>query len=203
MGDEIRLYNAIGQGGQLSGFDMQLLEMAADRLTGEEMWEKLGEPDALSPARCIQRVKEIVRAQDYLSRHEQKALLLLDFIKLRDALWERIDDGNESRITKNGDVVDVGLGASYYNALTRVLKEWRTTIESMAKDVDNEEVSIRQVYADAMMAAISVMFDRFMGRLEKHFALYKELPDAADARTMFEEVMPLGFTAIGAQKDAA
>lgn len=196
MSDEIRLYHELGEGGQLSGFDEQLLEMAADRMTGEQMWEKLGEPDTITPARCIQRVKEIVRAQDYLSRHEQKALVLLDFIKLRDALWERIDDGTEVRVTKNGDVVDVGLGAAYYNAMARVLREWRTTIESMQKDVESEEVSIRQVYADAMMAAISVMFDRFMLRLEQHYKLYSELPSAAEARSIFEEVMPFGFAEI-------
>lgn len=202
MTDEVSLYRPFGEGGELSGLDMKLLEFATQRLTGEQMFEQLGSPTGLSPARCIQRVKEIVKAQDYLSIAEQKSLLLLDFVRLRDRLWERIDEGTETKITKNGDVIDVGLDSAFYRALTQVLKEWRVTIDSMRNDVQGEEMTIRAAHAEIMMAAISVMFDRYTLRLEQHFDLYKSLPDAEEMRTIFEEVMPLGLSAVQAKVQA-
>lgn len=199
MTDAVSLYRPFGEGGELSGFDMRLLEFASQRLTGEQMYEELGSPEGLSPARCIQRVKEIVKAQDYLSIAEQKSLLLLDFVKLRDKLWERIDEGTETKISKHGDTLEVGLDSAFYRALTQVLKEWRVTIDSMRNDVIGEEMTIRAAHAEIMMAAISVMFDRFVLRIEQHFSLYKELPGAEEMRTVFEEVMPLGIAAVQAK----
>src|SRR6478736_4632626 len=90
-GTEIMLYHRVGDGGELSGWDARLLQMAAERKTMEQMYEELGRPSGVSPARLGQRVREILNSQDWLSITDQKALLLLDFVKLRDVLWERLN----------------------------------------------------------------------------------------------------------------
>lgn len=191
----VQIYHPLGEGGQLSGFDEKLLEMATQRISPEEMYARLGSPESLSPARCLQRVREIVRSTDYLTILDQKALLLLDFVRLRDILWDRIE-GTELKITKHGDTIEVGSAPGWANAMIRVLKEWRVTIDSMQKDLDGGQLAVSRAHAEVMMAAISVMFDRFIGRLEDHYRLYQSLPEATDMREMFEEVMPLGFAKI-------
>lgn len=202
MSDNVEMYRPIGEGGALSGFDEKILEYAAKRMSPDQMYVELGSPETLSPARILQRIREIMQSVDYLSVVEQKSLLLLDFVKLRDMLWDRISEGTETKMTKSGDVIDVGLDAAFYNAMTRMLKEWRATIESMQKDVDEGARAVSHAHAEIMMAAISVMFDRFIHRLEQHHDLYKTLPSAAEMRDLFEEVMPLGFAKIE-QRDAA
>ena len=190
------IYEPMGEGGQLSGLDRQILEMASKRMSADQMWVELGRPTTLTPARLLQRLKEILASQDVLTQQEQMALVLLDVIKLRELLWERLEDGKEAKITKHGEVVATGLGSSFYNTMARTLREMRVTIESMSKAVDGGGVTIRQAHADIMMAAISVMFDRFVARIEDHVRLYDAMPEAGQLRTMFEEVMPLGFTSM-------
>lgn len=186
------LYSPLGEGGQLSGLDEQLLEMARKRMTAEQMYEELGSPSGMSPARCLQRVREIVRAQDYLSLTEQKALLLLDFIKLRDILFDRIE-GTEIKINRHGDEIEVESSPGWANALVRVLKEWNKVIESMSADVEQGRSTIQRQHADLFMGAISVMFDRYNLRLEQAGAT---LPAASDLAEIWEEVMPLGFKSL-------
>lgn len=193
--DTPALYSPIGEGGKLSGFDERLLEMASERKSGEQMYAELGSPPSLSPARCLQRVREILKAQDYLSRADQKALLLLDFIKLRDVLWEKIN-GEEMKLTRNGDLVEVSAPPAWASILVRVLREWRNTIDSMRDDVEGEQDLIRTGQATLVLQAITVMFDRYQLREERYFELHKALPSADERRTMFEEVIPLGFQAL-------
>jgi hypothetical protein len=197
---EVTLYHPVGEGGRLSGFDEKLLEMSNKRMSGEQMYAALGSPSGLSPARCIQRVKEIVRSTDYMTILDSKAMLLLDMVKLRDILFERVQ-GTEIKITKHGDEIEVEASPGWANALIRLLREFRTTIDSMAKDVQDGQMAVSKAHAQIMMAAISVMFDRFVARLEDYHSLYKELPPADEMRVIFEEVMPFGFSAI--QEEAA
>lgn len=198
---DVQIYSPMGQGGSMTGLDKKLLEFASQRMSGEAMYEELGSPPGLSPARCIQRVKEIVQATDYLDEVEQMSLLLLDFVRLRDILWERLE-GTETKITKTGEIIEVESAPAWANALVRVLKEWRVTISAMQKAVGDGQMSVSKAHAKMMMEAISVMFDRYQLRLEQHFAQYKTLPTLEERRAIFEEVMPLGFAAIE-QKTAA
>lgn len=192
------IYTPMGEGGQMTGFDKKLLEMASRRLSAEQMYEELSRPPGLSPARCLQRVKEMLNATDYLSQVEQKSLLLLDFVRLRDVLWERLE-GVDTKITKHGDVIEVESAPAWANSLIRLLKEWRITIESMTKDVDAGQITVSKAHGQIMMEAISVMFDRYTLRLEEHLAHHKALPTLEERRIIFEEIMPLGFAAIEAK----
>lgn len=191
-GTDLMLYSPVGEGGTLSGFDEQLLDMASKRMSGEQMYAELGEPPGMTPARCLQRAREIIKAQDWASVHDQKALLLRDFVKMRDLLWERIS-GTETKITKDGDVIDVDPGVGWYNALSRVLREWRTTIKEMQDDVEGSEAILRRAQAEVMISAISVMFERYNLKLDQAGVT---LPDRNTLAEIFEEVMPLGFQVI-------
>lgn len=189
-GKELALYSPVGSGGELSGLDARLLQIVAEhggRISGEELSKRLG-IESMTPARCTQRVREILKSQDTLSQVEQKALILLDFIKVRDMLFERIE-GTETRITKHGDTIEVESSPGLFNSMIRLLKEWRVLIESMRNDVDTETVKIREAHAKIMMDAISVMFKQLFIRLSEHGF---EIPTALSMELM-EEAMGLGF----------
>lgn len=192
--DAISLYSPIGEGGQLSGFDEKLIEYGRQRMSGEQMYNELGRPPSMTPARCVQRLREIVNAQDLLTTHEQMLLLMLDLVKLRDKLFEGMDVGTLG-FNKDGDEVVVvdKFTPAWANATARVLREMRQTIESMSKHNEGEDITIRRVHAEMMMAAITIMFERFVLRLEEHILNYQEMPDRTTLERIFEEVMPLGF----------
>lgn len=189
-GLELELYRPVGGDGGLSGLDARLLEFAAKRMTGEEMAAELG-IEQMTPARCLQRVREILKAQNALSRNEQKALLLLDLVRARDTLFDRIE-GTETKITKRGDVVDVESDPRHMSNLIRLLREWRGIIDSMQEDIDSSQVKITKAYADMMMRALEVVFRRMLARLaEEGFEIPEDL-----ARDLIEELLPLGFQAL-------
>jgi hypothetical protein len=188
---DVALYRAVGEGGELSMLDKELLKLAAKRLSPEEIVKEGGLSAVLTPARAAQRIREILHSQDFLSLTEQKSLLLLDFVDLRDKLWERID-GTETRLTKHGDTIEVDSDPRHITNLIRLLKEWRGLVESMQTDIDSDSIKIRDAHASIMMAAMSVMFDRFLGKLE---AAGYGVPKA-QAMEMWEEVMPLGFASL-------
>lgn len=195
-GTAIELYRKVGEGGQLSGLDSRLLALVAEaggRISGEELSEKLG--GSISPARCLQRVREILKSQDILSITEQKSLLLLDVIRLRDILFDRVE-GTETRITKHGDLVDVESSPAWANALVRLLREWRTTIDSMRSDIDGDQLLIREAHAKIMLDAIETVFLAFITRLDRHFQNYKEPPTRSQMEEMLEDALPLGFQAL-------
>lgn len=179
----------------LSITDDRLLDMAADRKSFEQMYQELGRPPGMTAASIGSRVRTLLAAFQ-LDGPEQKALLLRDLVRLRDIIFERLE-GENLKMTKDGDLIDVGPDAAWANAMVRVLKEWRSTIESMQKDVEGERQSIREAHAQIMLQAITVMFDRFVGRLEE--ANSDEFSGITFSGTrpalmrLMEEVMPLGF----------
>jgi DNA-binding Lrp family transcriptional regulator len=196
-GKELALYSPVGSGGELSGLDARLLDIVAEaggRISGEEIAKKLN-VESMTPARCAQRVREILKSQDLLSQVEQKALILLDFIKVRDMLFDRIE-GTETRITKHGDVIEVESSPGLFNTMVRMLKEWRLLIESMRQDVDSETVKIRAAHARIMMDAIVEMFEEFIRLLEQFFIDKDRLPTRIEMNEMMEEAMPFGFQAL-------
>lgn len=191
-GTDLMIYTPVGGEGGLSGMDDRLLRLVKDhpRISMEELSEKLG-IESMTPARCGQRVREILKAQDWLSITDQKSLLLLDLVWLRDRLFERIEDG-ESRITKYGQVIEVESNPALFSAAVRLLKEWHGIIQSMQSDVDGDKLTIRETHAKIMMDAIMVMFKEFITRLSEEGV---EIPMAL-AMALMEEVMPLGFQSL-------
>lgn len=186
---DIALVNRVGEGGQISGLDKQLLKMAAQRYTAEQMSEELG--GAIDPARCAQRVREIIKSQDILSVTEQKALLLLDMVELRDILFDRVKE-SDIAIDRNGDSIEIGSDPRHAANLIRLLREFRTLIESSQAEITSAQVMIREAHAQIMLAAIDVVFERFLLRLEQ---AGHEL-DRAVAMQAMEEAMPLAFQAL-------
>lgn len=193
-GTELAIYTPFGEDGELSGLDSKLLEIvssAGGQISAEQIAERLGVP-SMSPARCAQRIKEILKSQRLLSRVEQKGLVLVDVIRLRDLLFERIE-GAETKVTRQGVVIEVESNAALFGHASRLLAEWSKLIDDITSDVDSEKASIRRAHANIMLAAISVMFDRYNLRLEKELGIKL---DRGMVRDIMEEVMPLGIASL-------
>lgn len=191
-GTDIVLYTKPGEGGELSGLDARLLEIVSEnpRITGEDLAEKLG-IESMSPARCMQRVREILRSQDWLGRTGQQALLLRDLIELRDLLFERVK-GTDIKIGKDGEIIEVGSSAAFANALVRVLREWRVTVKEMSEEIDGEQGKLRQAHADVFNAALGIFAERFAIELSK---VYPEI-GRTELDRLIELAIPKAFQVI-------
>lgn len=199
-GTAMELFQAVGDGGQISGLDQRLLDLVAKtpNTTPEELSEALGVP-SMTPARCAARVREIIKSRDWLSQTEKKSLLLDDLIRLRDIVFERLE-GTEVKFDRHGDAIEVESSSAWANTMVRLLREWRQVIESMQHDVESADIKIRRAHAEIMLAAIEVMFERMLLRLEA--ALEVKIPRDL-ANSIMEEVMPIGFTSLDSRTTAA
>lgn len=191
MAGEVDLYSAPGEGGKLSGLDTRLLELVAanPRITPEALAEELG-VESMTPARCAQRVREILKAQDWLSISEQRALLLNDLIRLRDILFDRLE-GTETKIGRDGELIEVGSSPAWANALVRTIKEWNSVIKEMQKVVDEDRDTLRRVHADIMEVGIRLIFEKLCMEIADRYDI-----DRNGLDSIMEEAMPYGFTAI-------
>jgi hypothetical protein len=185
---ELDIYRPVGEDGELSGLDDRLLTLAAQHLSPEQIAQQIN-IQGVTPLRVSQRIREILKSQDWLSASQQKSLLLLDLVRLRDILFDRVE-GTETKITKHGEVLEVESDSRHASNLIRLLREWRSVIESMQKDIDSEKVTINRAYATVMIEAINVMFQRFILRLEQSGV---KLPPERELMDLMEEVMPLGM----------
>lgn len=180
---------------RLSVMDDRLLEMAGKRMSFVQMYEELGEPDGMSPASIGTRVRTLLAAFE-LDAVEQKALLLRDLVRLRDIIFDQLE-GENFKLDKDDNLIPTGPEPAWANAMVRLLKEWRSTVESMQKDLDGDRASLREAHAQIMMQAITVMFERFVLRLEEagqdEFSGITFSGSRAALMGLFGEVMPLGF----------
>lgn len=179
----------------LSILDDRLLDMAAERKSFEQMYEELGEPDGTSPAKLGSRVRTLLAAYQ-LDAVEQKALLLRDLVRLRGIIFDQLE-GDGIRIDADGELIGNEIAPAWASAMVRLLKEWRSTIESMQDDLAADRQSIREAHAQIMLQAITVMFERFVLRLEEadkdEFSGVTFKASKAALMNLFGEVMPLGF----------
>lgn len=194
-GMELEIYKRVGEGDGLSGLDSRLLDLAAQRMTPEEIAAELS-LDGITPARVAQRIREILKSQDWLSIAEQKGLILLDVIKLRDILFERVE-GTETRFTKDGQIVEVESGAAYFQAMIRLLKEWRDIIQSLQLDVDADTLKVRQAHAKIMGRAIESTFKAYNATLRTHG--YDIPPEVA--MLAMEDALPVAFRSLEADTE--
>lgn len=180
---------------RLSIYDDRLLEMASKRMSFEAMYEELGEPDGLNAAAIGTRVRTLLAAFT-LDAVEQKALLLRDLVRLRDIIFEQLE-GDGIRIGVDGELTGREIAPAWAGAMVRLLKEWRSTIESMQTDVDGDRTSIRDAHANIMFQALTVMFERFLLRLEQADA--DEFSDITFKGSkpalmgLLADVLPMGF----------
>jgi len=180
---------------RLSIMDDRLLEMAAKRYSFEKMYEELGEPPGTNAAALGTRVRKLLAAFT-LDAVEQKALLLRDLVRLRDIIFDQLENDG-LHVNDSGELVGKEVAPAWASAMVRLLKEWRSTIESMQTDLDGDRQSIREAHAQIMFQAITVMFDRFVARLEEadrdEFSGVTFKASRASLMTLMGEVLPLGF----------
>lgn len=192
MGTDIVLSDLnrrVGEDDRLSGLDKQLLDMANKRFTGEQMEAELG--GRVSAARCIQRVREILKSQNYLDTVERQSLLLLDLVELKDILFQRVRDEGGITTDRHGNDYWT-LGDPRWSAnLIRLLKEFRAMIETSAGEIEKNANTIRSAHRDIMYNAMELTFERFVFDLEKQFDIPKSV-----LMEMFEKAIPVGFAAL-------
>ena len=180
---------------RLSILDDRLLDMASRRYSFEKMYEELGSPEGTSPAALGTRVRTLLAAFT-LDAVEQKALLLRDLVRLRDIIFEQLE-GDGLHVNQDGEIVGKELAPAWASAMVRLLKEWRSTIESMQDDLAGDRASIREAHAQIMFEALSVMFDRFVLRLEQaaadEFSGITFSGSRPALMNLLGEVMPMGF----------
>jgi hypothetical protein len=187
----------------LSSLDDRLLDMAAKRYSFERMYDELGEPEWTSAAKIGTRVRTLLAAFT-LDSVEQKALLLRDLVKLRDIIFEQLE-GDGIHIDADGELTGREIAPAWASAMVRLLKEWRSTIESMQTDLEGDRASIREAHAQIMFQALTVMFERFVLRLEEAAADEFSDIEFKASRTalmgIFGDVMPLGFESLQSNVD--
>lgn len=174
-----QLNEPVGEGGALSGLDTRLLEYAAMKMSPEEMSNQLA--GAVDPARCAQRVREILRSQDWLSVVEQQAILMLDMYELRNILFDKVRENDVVTYNDNGDEVWSMQDPRWSANLIRLMKEFRAMLDATKAEVDKNKGNIRRAHADLMFGAIDLAFERLTFEIEKEI---NSLPIGNDAREL-------------------
>lgn len=184
------LTRPVGADGKLSMLDKRLLKMASLRLSPAEMAERMN--GIITPAAAAQRVREILSAWDYLSIVEQKALILMDLIELKDILMDRVRQEGGMVEGKNGELVYSFGDPRWASAVTKVLSEMGKLITQEQANVDAERQGVRRAHAMVMVRAIEQTFDRFARDLRAEFPSVPE----ARMRGVLEEAIPIAVAAI-------
>jgi hypothetical protein len=159
------LAKVVGAEGELSATDKRLLQYARQNLSPDEMAEKFG--GLLTPARCVQRVREILRSHDYLSQVERRALILLDMIELKEILLDHVRN-------EGGEVTNPNTGETYYSFgdprwagnLVKLLAEMNKLISADRGDIDAARIKIRRRHAEIFMRALDLTFRMLVRKME-------------------------------------
>lgn len=189
------LSRVVGAGGSLSMLDRKLLKYASKRWTLEVMSQRLG--GMLTPAQCGQRVREILRSWDWLAINEQQALILMDFIELKEILLDRV--------RREGGVVQDESGRVAYSfgdprwatTLNNTLKEMNKLISGMQTTVEADRAVLRAEHARPMIQAVEKFSDIFARGLKES---YPEI-DAKVMRATIEEALPQAIAIIDGATD--
>lgn len=186
------LNEVVGAGGVLSMLDKKLLKYASQRLTPIEMADRLD--NIISPPQAAQRVREILRSWDWLSITDQKALVMMDLVELKEILLNRVrgeggivEDGDGGRIYSYGD-------PRWAAALTKVLTQMEKMIVNTQADLDAERGGIRRAHAMVFVRAVEMAFDRLSRQLREEFP---QVPESR-MRHAIEDAVPLAIASIDA-----
>ena len=137
-------------GTEVSPRDMALLKLAADGKSGAEMQAETGLP----AARCILRVKEILRERDVWTEIERRQLLMEELYGLKNKLQkqteEYIDDKMAKVVLDTISVID-------------------TVMDKQSQISDEQLMKITQAQAMAMMSMIEAGFEHAKALLTAEF----------------------------------
>lgn len=184
------LGQAVGADGTLSLLDKKLLKWASQGLTPLEISERLD--GILSPAQSAQRVREILRASDWLSVVERRALVLQDMIEVKEILMARIRAEGGMVEGSDGTLVHSFGDPRWSSNVIKLLGEMNKLISSEQQNIDLERQGLRRAHAMVMVRATEMAFDMLSREIRKSYPQVE--PKAM--RLMLEEAVPIAITAI-------
>lgn len=187
------LGTVVGAGGSLSMLDKKLLRYASSRMTPEQMSEAL--EGILSPAAAAQRVREILRSWDWLAIVEQKALILMDMIELKDILMSRVKaEGGFIEDEKTGQQAYSFGDPRWASALQKTLDSMNKLVSTQQASLDAERQGLRKAHAMVMVRALEMGFDKLSRELRREYPQVNE----QRMRDVLEDVLPLAIATVDA-----
>lgn len=183
------LSRRVADGDGLSGIDKQLLELADNRLSGEEISAKMHERGIpISAERAMQRIRNITKERGWLSIVEQKSLLLDGMIELKSHLQDIVRSEGGTVTDKNGNEF-YSFGDPRWSAvLVRLFKEINEIINDGVPKVEDEKVQIRSSHAKVMGKSVEMGFQLFMDEISMTYDI-----DEGVAREIMERMMVRAF----------
>lgn len=177
----------VGQGGSgMSAADKKILDAASRGLSPEEIAEEIGM--GLTALRAGQRVREILKARDWLSVVERKMLLMDQVTDLREYINDQMqaDKEGHTSIDGRGREIYIPSDPRWAQNMIALLKEVARIIEVDSKNLSDEVSTIRDAHAHLMVEAIDLAFQQLV------FAIRKEYPDVqtTDLYRFVEAAMP-------------
>ena len=158
-----------------SPFDAEIIRLFAEHKSAEEVADIINVP-SLTPAKCLQRLTQLVRSKDALEVSDQLGLLLEDNYYLRNRLRQQMDDSQwidkdaaaswlktTEAIVKRIETVNIGANeammrfnalraAEFVDALTYITKIAVEALE--AKHPEIEAADIQMIVLDSIPEAI-------------------------------------------------
>jgi hypothetical protein len=187
-----QLNAAVGASGKLSMLDKKILKAASKRMTPTQISEHLD--GIISPAAAAQRAREILSAWDWLSINEQRALILMDMIELKEILFDRVRQEGGLVETRDGEMTFT-LGDPRWSAnLMKLLGQMNDLITKETANVDSERQSIRHAHGMVMVRAIEMTFDSLARDLRAEFP---QVPEER-MRLAIESALPLAIATVDA-----
>lgn len=186
---------AVGYQGKLSYLDSTLLRCASNRMTLQQISEEIG--GVLTPAQCGQRVREILKSYDWMSDLDQRGLILMDFIELKNILFDRVR--SEGGTVRNED------GSIYYSfgdprwaaALTKVLEQLSKLVSREQPKLDAERQMLRRAHAKVMIEAVELAFRKLTLDIRESYPEVDEMV----LRGFLETALPSAIQAIEARAE--
>lgn len=161
--------------------DQMLLDLAAAGVSSQEISERTN--GALSPVRVEARIRQIIKNRtDSLSAFEQRFLLIHDLQRLKQMLWDMIEEGDDDR-------------SDLASTMVQTLKLVGDRIDVMAKEADDTKERITKYQAGVWIKALELVYENVIDRLAKQ---YPDV-DVIVLREMVNEELPRAFEQIEAE----
>lgn len=143
-------------GTELTRLDQELLKMASDGLSAQEMAARTGEP----AAKALLRVKEILRERDWATEVEKRAMLMDDLYDLKRKVQ---DQQKDMEFLSDKQIV----------AMAKVIETIDTLMEKQGKINDDLLHRVTTAQSTAMLRLIEHGFQRALTALALK---YSDLP---------------------------